>query len=138
MKEFSTISREAPEMLNNIVSSVIVKIIFLSFITVCEESLAKENPECIFILEGDFFSNISTVGKTINEIINENTIPADIIHPKLIIGWICENNNEEKPAMVVMMAKKVGVALESIVSKIVRFKEAFGYLATSSSCLTIR
>ena len=41
-------------------------------------------------------------------------------------GWICEKRREENPAMVVIIEKKVGVILESIVSSTVRLSDAFG------------
>ena len=53
-------------------------------------------------------------------------IPALIIQPRLMTGYILEKRSEENPAIVVRMAKKVGVALVSIVSKISLLDEARG------------
>jgi hypothetical protein len=60
---------------------------------------------------------MSTVGNTINEMISDSVIPALIIQPRLITGLILEKRSEVKPAMVVMIAKNVGVAFVSIVTK---------------------
>jgi hypothetical protein len=81
---------------------------------------------------------MSTAGKTINEMTSDIAIPALIIQPRLITGWIWEKRSEVNPAMVVRMAKKVGVAFESMVSKMSLLDEAWGYFVKSSSYLTIR
>jgi len=69
---------------------------------------------------------MSTEGKTINEIIRDIVIPTLIIQPRLMTGCILEKRSEENPAIVVSMAKKVGVAFVSIVSKISLLDEARG------------
>jgi hypothetical protein len=77
-------------------------------------------------------------GNTIYEMMKERTIPALIIHPRLITGRIPEKSSDEKPAIVVIMAKNVGVALESIVSSTTLLFEALGYFERNSSYLTMR
>ena len=104
MKLFSTISCEAPVTLNIIERTVIIKIAFLSCKMILAVKEGKEKVDFLLSTAGVFLSSISRVGKTINEMINENVIPALIIHPRFITGWIWEKRSEEKPAMVVMMA----------------------------------
>ena len=72
------------------------------------------------------------VGKIINEIRRDRAIPALIIHPKFIIGLIFEIISDENPAMVVTMAKNVGVALVRTVKRTILWLEALGYFAKSS------
>ena len=79
-----------------------------------------------------FGSNINTVGKTTKAISKEIAIPALIIHPRLIMGLILETISEEKPAMVVTMAKKVGFALLSMVKRINFRLVMLGYFPKSS------
>ena len=119
-------SCEAPVILKTMLRKVMAKMAFLSFKTIVllREGIEKRDRFCF--PGAVFFSNMSTVGKTIKEISSENVIPALIIQPKLIIGLICENSRDEKPAMVVRIAKKVGVAFESMVSNIILCDEAFG------------
>jgi len=119
-------SCEAPVTLKSMASKVMVKIDFLSAKTMLVLQAGREKADAFFCLGAVFLSNISTVGKTINEMIREKVIPADIIHPRLMMGWICEKRRDEKPAMVVSMAKKVGVDFESIVSKISLCEDARG------------
>ena len=138
MKLFSTMSLEAPVREKSMARKVMTYIIFLSCSTMFEESLTKEKVCAFFFLGGVFLSNISTVGKMIKEMTKESTIPADIIQPKLMMGCMYENRRDENPAIVVKMAKNVGVDLESMVKSMVRFFEARGYLLVSSSCLTMR
>ena len=117
-------SCEAPVILKIMLINVMAKMAFLSFKTIEELSEGIEKRDFFCFLGGVFFNSISRVGKTIKEISSDSVIPADIIQPRLIIGWICENSRDEKPVIVVRMAKKVGVAFESIVSKIILLDEA--------------
>ena len=70
--------------------------------------------------------------------IKESTIPPLIIQPKLITGCIEEKTSDEKPAIVVKIAKTVALVLESMVTRIIRLCEACGYFLSNSSYLTIR
>ena len=119
-------SCEAPVIENSITSIVMIKIDFLSDKTVLVLHAGREKADDLFCLGTVFLSNTSTVGKTIKEIINDMEIPADIIQPRFIIGCICEKRREEKPAIVVIMAKKVGVDFVSIVKKTSLLAEARG------------
>ena len=88
MKLFSTISCEAPVILKRIESKVMMKMDFLSFNTIFTLRFAKEELERFCLRGGVFLRSINTVGKIMNEIKNESVIPADIIHPRLMIGSI--------------------------------------------------
>jgi hypothetical protein len=108
-------SIEAPVRLNTMAIKVTRKMDFWSCRTMYALSFANEKCFVSCTVGGDFLRSKSTVGKTIKEMKKESTIPADIIHPRLITGWIWEKRRDEKPAIVVMIAKNVGVALDSIV-----------------------
>ena len=131
-------SLEAPVRENTMTSKLTAKILFCLCSTMPEESFAKEKVGSFIFFAGTFLSNIRMLGNTTKEIRKEKTIPVDIIQPRLIMGCMCEKSRDVNPAMVVMMAKKVGVTLESMVSRMVRFLEALGYLLKSSSYLTMR
>ena len=125
-------SCDAPVRVKSILMSVTAKIPHLSFKTILLLTLAKDKLLFFLLIAGVFLSSIKSVGKTINEITDESAIPADIIHPRLMMGWICEKSKDEKPAIVVKMAKNVGVALESMVVSMSLYEEAFGYLVSNS------
>ena len=79
-------SCEAPVTLKSIANSVTIKIDFLSLKTVLVLQVGREKADDFFFKGAVFLSNISTVGKTMKEMMKEKVIPADIIQPKLIIG----------------------------------------------------
>ena len=110
-------SCEAPVTANITAKKVTSKMAFLSPNTTEVLSEGSEKRDDFCALGAVFFSNIKVAGKTTKAMSKEKSMPADIIHPRLIMGWMCENRSDKNPAMVVRTAKKVGVALESMVSK---------------------
>ncbi len=81
-------SCEAPVILNITASKVMTKIDFLSLNTKVAQATGKEKSDFCCFTGGVFLSSMSTAGKTINEMISDIEIPALIIHPRLITGWI--------------------------------------------------